>query len=42
VEEGMISAEDDLLRPRFYLARGLEPWIHERVARFEASHPALC
>jgi radical SAM superfamily enzyme YgiQ (UPF0313 family) len=41
VEEGMISAEDDLLRPRFYLARGLEPWIHERVARFEATHPAL-
>jgi len=32
VEEGMISGEDDLLRPRFYLARGLEPWIHERVA----------
>jgi radical SAM superfamily enzyme YgiQ (UPF0313 family) len=36
VEEGMISAEDDLLFPRFYLAPGLEPWIHERVARFES------
>jgi radical SAM superfamily enzyme YgiQ (UPF0313 family) len=41
VEEGLISPEDDLLRPRFYLARGLEPWIQERVARFEAAHPAL-
>ncbi len=38
VEDGMISGEDDLLRPRFYLARGLEPWIHERVARFESEH----
>jgi radical SAM superfamily enzyme YgiQ (UPF0313 family) len=36
VEEGMISADDDLLFPRFYLAPGLEPWIQERVARFEA------
>jgi radical SAM superfamily enzyme YgiQ (UPF0313 family) len=40
LEEGMISREDDLLHPRFYLARGLEPWIQERVARFEAAHPA--
>jgi radical SAM superfamily enzyme YgiQ (UPF0313 family) len=36
VDEGAISAEDDLLVPRFYLAPGLEPWIQERVARFEA------
>lgn len=36
VEEGMISSEDDLLFPRFYLAHGLEPWIYERVARFES------
>ncbi|MGE5235148.1 MAG: B12-binding domain-containing radical SAM protein [Acidobacteriota bacterium] len=32
VQDGVISAGDDLLRPRFYLAPGLEPWIHERVA----------
>ena len=38
VRDGMISSEDDLLRPRFYLAHGLEPWIRERVARFEAAH----
>ncbi len=36
VEEGMISPDDDLLFPRFYLAPGLEPWIQERVARFES------
>jgi radical SAM superfamily enzyme YgiQ (UPF0313 family) len=36
VEEGMISGEDDLLLPRFYLAPGLEPWIQQRVARFES------
>lgn len=38
VQDGMISGEDDLLHPRFYLARGLEPWIHERAARFESAH----
>jgi radical SAM superfamily enzyme YgiQ (UPF0313 family) len=39
VQDGMISSEDDLLHPRFYLAHGLEPWIQERVARFESAHP---
>jgi radical SAM superfamily enzyme YgiQ (UPF0313 family) len=41
VEERMISAEDTLLHPSFYLAPGLEPWIQERVGRFEAAHPQL-
>jgi radical SAM superfamily enzyme YgiQ (UPF0313 family) len=36
VAEGMLAADDDLLTPRFYLAPGLEPWIHERVAQFSA------
>ena len=31
VEEGYISAEDNLLKPRFYLARGLEEWLPETV-----------
>ena len=31
VAEGLIAPDDDLLRPRFYLAPGLEPWIHERI-----------
>jgi radical SAM superfamily enzyme YgiQ (UPF0313 family) len=32
LEEGCIENEQDLLHPRFYLAPGLEPWIHERLA----------
>ena len=31
LEEWVIAPGDDLLRPRFYLAPGLEPWIYERV-----------
>ncbi|MFN7986470.1 MAG: radical SAM protein [Thermoanaerobaculia bacterium] len=31
IEEGVIATDDDLLVPRFYLAPGLEPWIHEKV-----------
>jgi len=27
----VISVDDDLLQPKFYLAPGLEPWIHEAV-----------
>jgi radical SAM superfamily enzyme YgiQ (UPF0313 family) len=36
IADGMIAAGDDLLAPRFYLAPGLEPWVHERLARFSA------
>jgi radical SAM superfamily enzyme YgiQ (UPF0313 family) len=32
VAEGVVAADDSLLEPRFYLAPGLEPWIHDRVA----------
>jgi radical SAM superfamily enzyme YgiQ (UPF0313 family) len=31
LQEGLIDPNNDLLFPRFYLARGLEPWIHQRV-----------
>ena len=31
IAEGVIAPDDDLLQPRFYIAPGLEPWIHERV-----------
>jgi radical SAM superfamily enzyme YgiQ (UPF0313 family) len=31
VEEGVIDPEDSLFLPKFYVAPGLEPWIHERV-----------
>ena len=29
-EEGQVDAGDDLLRPRFYVARGLEDWIRSQ------------
>jgi radical SAM superfamily enzyme YgiQ (UPF0313 family) len=32
LSEGVIQPGDDLLEPRFYLAPGLEPWIHGAVA----------
>jgi radical SAM superfamily enzyme YgiQ (UPF0313 family) len=31
VEEGLISPDDDLLFPRFYMARGLEGWIRQTI-----------
>ena len=31
IAEGVITEDDDLLVPRFYLASGLEPWIYDRV-----------
>jgi hypothetical protein len=27
VEEGLLSSDDDLLFPRFYMASGLEDWL---------------
>ena len=30
-EEGVITPGDDLLRPRFYLAPGLKPWIYKSI-----------
>jgi radical SAM superfamily enzyme YgiQ (UPF0313 family) len=31
IEEGIVRPDNDLLLPAFYLAPGLEPWIHERI-----------
>ncbi|MBN1568803.1 MAG: radical SAM protein [Acidobacteria bacterium] len=39
MEEGLISSEQDLLYPRFYLARGLEDWLYDTVARRVAGRP---
>ena len=36
LDEGFISADDDLLQPRFYLARGLEDWLPETVKSWMA------
>jgi len=35
--EGLIGPDDDLLRPRFYLACCLRDWLPERVIAYEAS-----
>jgi len=39
VAEGFISADDDLLKPRFYLAKGLEEWLPETVKSWMAERP---
>ena len=31
VEEGLIAPDDDLLFPRFYMARGLEDWLRRTI-----------
>jgi len=35
--EGMIRPDDDLLRPRFYLAPRLKDWLPERIASHKAA-----
>jgi radical SAM superfamily enzyme YgiQ (UPF0313 family) len=37
--EGVISADEDLLLPRFYLTPELRDWLPERVAAYRASRP---
>ncbi len=39
IAEGIISSEDDLLFPRFYLARGLDGWIEEKVSGWLKRRP---
>ncbi|NIO28549.1 MAG: radical SAM protein [Candidatus Latescibacteria bacterium] len=39
VEEGVVAPEDDLLFPRFYLAKGLENWLEEILAKWKADRP---
>ena len=31
-QEGLITSEQDLLLPRFYIAQHLEDWLHETAA----------
>jgi radical SAM superfamily enzyme YgiQ (UPF0313 family) len=38
-EEGVIWEEDDLLFPRFYLARGLEEWLDRTTIEWMADRP---
>ena len=37
--DGVISEDDDLLQPRFYLAEGLEEWLPETVHSWLAERP---
>jgi radical SAM superfamily enzyme YgiQ (UPF0313 family) len=37
--EGVVSADEDLLLPRFYLMPELRDWLPERVAAYKASRP---
>lgn len=39
IQEDVISDEEDLLFPRFYIARGLEDWLLETVGEWMASRP---
>jgi radical SAM superfamily enzyme YgiQ (UPF0313 family) len=39
VAEGMISSDDDLLLPKFYMVPGLGAWLRETVARWMATRP---
>jgi radical SAM superfamily enzyme YgiQ (UPF0313 family) len=39
MEEGLISSEEDLLFPRFYVAKDLEDWLYAAVDRRMPSRP---
>jgi hypothetical protein len=41
-EEGVISPEDDLLIPRFYLAQGLDEWLGRTICAWMADRPYCC
>jgi radical SAM superfamily enzyme YgiQ (UPF0313 family) len=38
-EQGLISADDPLMEPRFYLSPGVEGWIGEYLTRVCSEHP---
>jgi hypothetical protein len=39
LREGVISGQDDLLFPSFYIQRGLEGWLQETVRCWMMEHP---
>jgi radical SAM superfamily enzyme YgiQ (UPF0313 family) len=39
IEDGVISSHDDLLLPRFYLAKGLENWLQETLKNWATTRP---
>lgn len=39
IREGVISANDDLLEPKFYLAKGLDEWLGPKLKEWMAQRP---
>jgi radical SAM superfamily enzyme YgiQ (UPF0313 family) len=39
LDEGVITPDDDLLFPKFYVVRGLEDWLRETVKQYTAERP---
>jgi radical SAM superfamily enzyme YgiQ (UPF0313 family) len=39
IDDGVISSHDDLLLPRFYLAKGLENWLQETLKNWAITRP---
>jgi len=39
IKEGLIKAEDNLLIPKFYIAKGLESWLRETVKAWMETRP---
>jgi radical SAM superfamily enzyme YgiQ (UPF0313 family) len=39
VSEGLISSDDDLLTPRFYVAPGMKDWLLETVSKWVTGRP---
>jgi len=39
IDDGVLSPQDDLLFPRFYLAKGLEDWLPEILKRWATARP---
>jgi radical SAM superfamily enzyme YgiQ (UPF0313 family) len=39
IEEGVIASQDDLLLPRFYMAKGLGNWLRESLKNWATTRP---
>jgi hypothetical protein len=39
VREGVVSADDPLMEPRFYISPQIEAWIENYLAELCAQHP---
>ena len=39
IDDGVISSHDDLLLPRFYMAKGLENWLPETLKNWATTRP---